>query len=228
MPTPHTQLPPVPSPRYGPALTPLRPQQSFPQPPPTTDPRQLTITLARTPHLRDVHGQQPMKSTRFNFCRYRLHNRLLDTQQDLPEVHSHHPPTEGQTPLCQHTAFYIGHIRQHIGPNFGFHEFPNPLGINTIQGIHVPERISYTSTPPQHTLKPTASSCSLEQLENEHVQEGRDKDLSLECLHFPINLRFTELFRHLSKYFFALADLPNDYLNTYFTRDTAPYKIYAK
>ena len=88
--------------------------------------------------------------------------------------------------------------------------------------------INYTSTPPQHTLKPTASSCSLGQLENKYVQEGRHKDLVLECLHFPINLRLTERFWHLSKYFFALADHPNGYLNTFFTRDTAPYKIYAK
>ena len=114
------------------------------------------------------------------------------------------------------------------GPNFRFHEFTNPLSVNTIQGTHVPERINYTSTPPQHTLKPTASSCSLGQLENEYVQEGRDKDLPLECLHFPLNPRFTERFWHLSKYFFALADRPNDYLNTFFARDTAPYKIYAK
>ena len=34
MPTPHTQHTPVPSPRYGPALPPLRPQQSFREPPP--------------------------------------------------------------------------------------------------------------------------------------------------------------------------------------------------
>ena len=33
---------------------------------------------------------------------------------------------------------------------------------------------------------------------------------------------------HLSKYFFALADRPNDYFNTFFTRDIAPYQIYAK
>ena len=92
----------------------------------------------------------------------------------------------------------------------------------------MPERISYTSTPPQHTLKPTASSCSLGQLENEYVQEGRDKDLPLESWHFLINLSFTERFWHLPKYFFALADRQNDYLNTFFTRDTAPYKIYAK
>ena len=38
MPTPHTQRPPVSSPRYGPALPPLRPQQSFPQPPPYDQP----------------------------------------------------------------------------------------------------------------------------------------------------------------------------------------------
>ena len=92
----------------------------------------------------------------------------------------------------------------------------------------MPERISYTSTPPQHTLKPTASSCSLGQLENEYVQEGRDKDLPPEGPHCPLNPRFTERLWHLSKYFFALADRTNDYFNTFFTRDTAPYKIYAK
>ena len=92
----------------------------------------------------------------------------------------------------------------------------------------MPERINYTSTPPQHTLKPTTSTCSLGQLENEYVQEGRDRDLPLECLHFPINSRFTERFWHVSKYFFALTDRPNDYLNTFFARDTAAYKIYAK
>ena len=43
-----------------------------------------------------------------------------------------------------------------------------------------------------------------------------------------LNPRFTERFWHLSKYFFALANRQNDYLNTFFTRDTAPYKIYAK
>ena len=76
--------------------------------------------------------------------------------------------------------------------------------------------------------KRTASSCSLGQLENEYVQEGRDKDLPLECHHFPINPRFTERFWHLSKNFFALADRPNFYFNTFFSRDTVPYKIYAK
>ena len=111
------------------------------------------------------------------------------------------------------------------GSNFQFHEFTNPIGINTLQGIHVPERINYTSTPPQHTFKHTSSTCSFEQLENEYVQEGRDSNLPLECLHFPINNRFLERFWHQSKYFFALADRPNDYLNTFFTRDTAPTEL---
>ena len=47
-------------------------------------------------------------------------------------------------------------------------------------------------------------------------------------LHFPIDHRFTERFCQQSKYFFALADRPNDYLITFFTRDTAPYRIYQK
>ena len=97
-----------------------------------------------------------------------------------------------------------------------------------MQGIHVPGRINYTSTPPQHTLKPTAISCSLGQFENEYVQEGRDRDLPLECFHFPFNHRFTKRFWHLSKYFFALAYRPNDYFNTFFTRETAPYQFYQK
>ena len=92
----------------------------------------------------------------------------------------------------------------------------------------MPERITYTSTPPQHTLNSTASSCALGQIENEYVHEGQDRDLPLERLHFPINSRFTERIWHLSKYFIALVDRPNDYLNTFFTSDVAPYKIYAK
>ena len=48
--------------------------------------------------------------------------------------------------------------RRSQGPTFRFHKFTNALGINTGQGLHVSERISYTSIPPQHTLKPIASS----------------------------------------------------------------------
>ena len=108
--TPRTQRPSVTSPRYGPALPPLRPQQSFPHPPPhTTDLRQLTITLALTPHLGGLHGQQHMRSTRFALRRYKLHNRLLATQQTLPEAHSPHPLAEGQTLSRQHTAFPTVH-----------------------------------------------------------------------------------------------------------------------
>ena len=66
------------------------------------------------------------------------------------------------------------------------------------------------------------SSCSLENLENQYVIKGRDKDLALECLQFPINARFMERFWHLSKYFFILADSPMDYLKTLFTRDAPP------
>ena len=84
------------------------------------------------------------------------------------------------------------------------------------------------SIPPQHTLKPTSSSCSLGKLENEYVQEGWDRDLSLVCLHFPINPRFTECYWHQSKYFSALADRQNDCLKTFFTGDVASYRIHLK
>ena len=113
-------------------------------------------------------------------------------------------------------------------PNFLFHQFINPLCINTDHSVHVLEPINSVSTSPHHTLKPTASSCSRGQLESENVKEGRHEALTLESLHFLINLRFTERFWHLSKYSFALADLQNDYLKTMFSGDVAPYRIYQK
>ena len=121
-----------------------------------------------------------------------------------------------------------GIIHRAPGCNFRFHQFTNPLSIDKIHVVHVTKRVNYTSTPPQHTLKPIASCCSLGQPENEYVQEGRDKELPLECLHFPINHRFTKRFWRQSQYFFALADRQIDYLITFFTRDFAPYRIYQK
>ena len=98
-------------------------------------------------------------------------------------------------------------------PNFKFYEFTNPRGVNTRSseyGFHVPEQINYVSTQPHYTLKLMASSCSFGQLENGYVEEGRNKDLPLDCLHFAINPRFTVRFWHSSKYFFALADRQKD------------------
>ena len=59
-----------------------------------------------------------------------------------------------------------GIIHRAPGPNVRFHQFTNPLGIQTIHAVHVPERMNCKATPPQQTLKPTASCCSLGQLEN--------------------------------------------------------------
>ena len=221
MPTPHTQRPPLPSPRYGPTIPPLRPQQPFPQPPtydrPTsTDNYPCTDPSPRRRPRATAHEIYPVRSSPIQASQSPARHTASPSRGPQPSSSRGQPnpfaPTHG-----------IPHRSQ--GPNFCFHELTHPLGINTLQGIHVPERINYTSTPPQLILKPTASSCSLGQLENEYVQEGRDKNLSLECLHFPLNPRFTERVWHLSKYFFALADRPNDYLYTFFTRDTALYKI---
>ena len=177
-------------------------------------------TRALTPHLgATAHELYPVRSSP-------IQASLSPARHTASPSRGPQPSSSGGRP--NPFAFSHGIPHRSQGPNFRFHEFTNPLGINTIQGIYVPEGISYASTPPQQTLKPTASSYSLGQLENEYVQEGRDKGLPLECLHFPLNPRFMERFWHLSKYFFALADRPNDYLNTFFTRDTAPYKIYNK
>ena len=160
MPTPHIQPPLVPSPRNGPALPPLRPQISFSQPPhynrptstdnyPCTDP-----SLRRRPRA-TAHEIYPVQSSPIQASK-------------SPDRHTASPPRGSQPSSSRGklNRFVSTHGITHRlkGPNFRFHEFTNPLGINTIQGMHVPERISYTSTLPQHTLKPTASSCSLGQL----------------------------------------------------------------
>ena len=54
MPTPHTERPPVPSPRYGPAMPPLRPQQLFPQPPPYDRPTSLDNYTCTDPSPRST------------------------------------------------------------------------------------------------------------------------------------------------------------------------------
>ena len=199
MPTPHTQHPLVTSPRYGPALPHLRPQPSFPQPPtydrPTsTDNYPCTDPSPRRRPRATAHESYPVRSS------------PIQTSQS-PARHTVSPP-RGPKPSSSRgrpNPFVPTHDIPHRseGPNFRFHEFTNPLGINTLQGIHVPERNNYTSTLIQHTLKPTASSFSLGQLENEYVQEGRDKDFPLECLHFNISSTSTPsslLIRHPTKY----------------------------
>ena len=185
--------------------------------PGSTTSKASTIFPSATPYYR------PTSTDSYPCTDPSLRRRPRATAHEIYPVHS--SPIQASHSPARHTASIP---RWSQGPNFRFHEFTNPLGINTIQDIQLPERFSYTFTPPQHTLKSTASSCSLGQLENEYVQEGWNKDLPLECLHVPQNPRFTERFWHLSKYFFALADCPNDYLNTFFTRDTVPYKIYTK
>ena len=187
MPTIHTQRPPAPSPQYCPAIPILRTQQLFPQPPSYDRPTSTDNYPCTDPSLR----RRP-RATAHEV--YPVHSSSIQASQ-LPARHTA-SPSRGPQPSSSrgrgnHFAPTQGITHRSQEPNFRFHEFTNLLGINTLQRIHVPERINYTSTPPQHTLKPTASSCSLGQLENEFVQEGRDSDLAQECLHFPINHRFT-------------------------------------
>ena len=221
-PTPPQSRPPISQPRYGPTIPPLMPvQQPIVQSPydrptstdnyPCTDPSPKRRTRA----IR--HETYPARSP-----------QVSQSPAHTGQSSSRGPQPSPSRALTNPFAPTQGIPHRNKGPDFRYHEFTNPLGINTRQGIHVAERINYTSTPPQHNLKPTASSCSLGELENEHIEEGRDQNLPLECAHFPLNPRFTERFWHQSRYFFALADRANDYLNTFFSRDTAPYKLYAK
>ena len=190
MPTPHTQRPPVPSPRYGPTIPPLRPQQPFPQPPSfdrpkSTDNYPCTDPSARRRPRATVHEIYPVRSSPIQASQSPAHHTASSSRNPQPSSSRGRPNPSAPTHRIPHRS---------QGPNFQFHVFTNPLGVNTIQGIHVPQRINYNCTPPQHTLKPTTSSCSLGQLENEYVQEGRDKYLPLENLRFSLNPRFSERF----------------------------------
>ena len=159
MPTPHTQRPTVPSQRYGPTIPHLRPQQLFPQTAPydrptSTDNYPCTDPSTRRRPRATAHEIYPVCST-----------PIQASQSPARHTES---PSRGPQPSSSHgrpnpSAPTQGIPHRSQGPNFRFHEFTNPLGIKTIQGIHVPERLNYTSTPPQHTLKPTTSSCSLGQ-----------------------------------------------------------------
>ena len=218
MPTPHPQRPSLSSPRYGPTIPPLRPQQPFSQPLPYDRPTSTNNYSCTDPSPKrrpraTAHEAYPVRSSPIQA------SHLLGRHTASP---SRGPQTSSSRGKVNPFVPTQGIPHRSQGPNFRFHEFTNHLGINTLQGIHVPKRMNSTSTPPQHTLKPAAKFCSLGQLKNEYVQEGRDRDLPFECTHFPINPRFTEQFWHLSKYFFALADRPNDYLITFFTHDPAP------
>ena len=182
----------------GPQLiSPLRHQPIIPQPPPYNQ-----QTSTDNYPCTDPSPKRHPRATAHEI--YPLHS--------LPIQASHSPTRHSASPSqcpqpsssrgrgrCNPFVPTSGIAHRAPGPNFLFHQFTNPLGFDTVHGVHVLERIHYISTPPHHTLKPTASSCSLGQLENENVVEGRDKNLPPECLHFPINPRFTERFWHLSQ-----------------------------
>ena len=96
----------------------------------------------------------------------RSHSRLHGIPPALPEAYSPHFQRAESIPSPLHRS-----ATQSIGPNLKFHQLTNPVGINSDHDVYVPEMIKYVSTPPHHTLKPTASSCSLAQFENEHAEE---------------------------------------------------------
>ena len=112
MPTPHIKRPLVPSPRFGSTIVLLRPQQPFPQPPPTIDPSRQTTTRVLTPYLGGVHEPQHTKYNQFVLQQYRLHSRLPVTQRALHEAHSRHLLAGDQTLLHQHTESHTGHRDQ--------------------------------------------------------------------------------------------------------------------
>ena len=109
MPTPHTQRLPVPSPRYGPALPPLRPQQTFSQPPPydqptSTDNYPCTDPSPRRRPRATAQEIYPVRSSPIHASQSPARHTTSP-----PEAHSPHPPADGLTLSRQHAAFHTGH-----------------------------------------------------------------------------------------------------------------------
>ena len=208
---------------YGvPTVPPPRPQPTFPQSPPYDRPTSTDSYPCTDPSLR--RRPRAMLHKTYSVC-----SSPIQASQSPARFTSSSPQSSQPSSLKARVNLFTptqGVLHRAPGPNFLVHKVTNPVGINRDHGVHVPERINCTSTPPHRTLWPTDRSCLLGYIENEYVDEGRDKALPLECLHFQINPRFTERLWHLSKYFFALADCHNDYLKAMFTRDFAPYRIY--
>ena len=68
-------------------------------------------------------------------------------------------------------------------------------------------------------LKPTAVSCTIDQPENEYMEEERDPDLPLECIFVALYSKFTKHFWHTYKFFFAWANRFNSNLKIISTRE---------
>ena len=80
MPTPLSQQPRVPSPRYGPTIQPLQPQASFSQPPPYDRPTSTDNYPFTDPSPGDARESQQTRSTLFVPHQFRVHSHLHDTR----------------------------------------------------------------------------------------------------------------------------------------------------
>ena len=112
MPTPHTQRPPVPPPRYGRRYRlsgQNRPSRNHPLP---INQHRGTIILVPSPHPEYAHERLHMKYIQSAPLRYRLHNRLLITPQDLQDTHRPRPLVAEENPLHLHKRLSTGHKDQ--------------------------------------------------------------------------------------------------------------------
>ena len=133
----------------GPTNPPLRPETLlFHNHPPTFDRHRRTITHSPTIHSEDAREPQHMKCI---LCPH-LTIALLDRLQAPPLPRRPHPSCS----CGKGNHFAPTQVITHRAPglNFRFQKFTNPLGIDTVYGVHATERINCTSTPPQHNLKP--------------------------------------------------------------------------
>ena len=141
MPTPFSSRQPTLSQRYGPVIPPIRPQPTFPQPPPYDRPTSTDNYPCTGPSPLSRPKATPQEV-------YPVRSSPVQASQS-PARHtaspSRGPQLSSSRPKGNPFAPTQGIVHRSQGPIFRFHEFTNPLGINTVQGIHVAERFNYTS-----------------------------------------------------------------------------------
>ena len=146
-----------------------------------------------------------------------FHSHPPDTLQASHKTHSPQPLEVEEIPLLPHKASFT----EHQGQFFDCLCTSLEILLESTQ-FTVSIFQSGSTTHLHHHNIPCCPKLVPGQLEIKYVQEGQDRNLSQDCIQFPINPRFTEHFWHQSKYFFALVGHQNDYLNTFSTAMSLP------
>ena len=143
VPTPTSQPTNIQSQVHGvPTIPPPRARPAFPQPPPFDRPTSTDIYLCTDPSPR----RRPRPTT---YEIYPIRLKLMQTSSESPARYTTSSPRGSQPSNSKARVNPFtptqGVLHRAPGPNFKFHGFTYPLGINTDYCDHVPERLTTSS-----------------------------------------------------------------------------------